>query len=367
MTRLKALTPNRLKLVVIALPVLLALLYYTLVAADRYVSISTVALKQAGNDTPLPGAAMMLAGLNPPAREDSLYLRQYIHSLGLLQKLDAELKLREHYSAEKIDLPARLRADTSREDFLEYYRKRVEVVTDEMSSTLTVRVQGFRPEYAHQLNQRILGESEAFVNELSHSLAREKLQFAETELARTAERLQQAKMAVLAFQTKNKLLDPSVQAKASGALTAEMQGSITKAETELRSLRTFLNEDAFQVKALRSQIEAMRAQMEQERGRATGSGRSSDRLGSLAIEFQGLEMQAKFARDAYKVALAAVENSRIDATRKLKTLVVIEPPTLPETAEYPRRLYSLLTTLVASLLLYGIVRLVLATIREHQD
>ena len=57
----------------------------------------------------------------------------------------------------------------------------------------------------------------------------------------------------------------------------------------------------------------------------------------------------------------------IDATRKLKTLSVIEPPTLPESAAYPRRIYSLATLLVACLLVYAVARLVLATIREHQD
>ncbi len=87
----------------------------------------------------------------------------------------------------------------------------------------------------------------------------------------------------------------------------------------------------------------------------------------LALEFKGLELQAEVALDAYKIALSAVEASRIESTRKLKSLVVIEPPSTPEKAEYPRRWYNLLTLLVGSLLLLAIVQLVLATIREHQD
>lgn len=368
MNQSTALTPKRLKLLLIAVPVLLALLYFGLVAADRYVSESTVAVQQAGNDAmAIPGAAMLLAGLNPPAREDTLYLRQYIHSLGLLQQLDSKLKIREHYESERLDLLSRLWAGTSQERFLAYYRKRVDVILDELSSTLTVRVQGFEPDFAQRLNRAILKESERFVNELSHDLAREKLRFAEAELTRAGDYLQQAKSEVIAFQMKNKLLDPTVQAQASGMLVAEMQASITKAEAELRQLRTFLNDDAYQVRALRSQIEATRAQLETERTRATGSGKRSDRLGSLAIEFQGLQTKAEFALDAYKLALAAVENARIEGTRKLKSLAVIEPPTLPQTAEYPRRIYNLLTILVGSLLLYGVARLVMATIREHQD
>ena len=73
------------------------------------------------------------------------------------------------------------------------------------------------------------------------------------------------------------------------------------------------------------------------------------------------------ALDAYKLALSAVEAARIESTRKLKNLVVIEPPSKPEKAEYPRRLYSLLTLLLGTLLILAVVRLVLATVQEHQD
>lgn len=368
MKALLALTPRRLKLVLIALPAALFVLYLFVLASDRYVSESTVALQRAGSDmSQLPGAAMLLAGLNPPSREDTLYLRQYITSLGLLQSLDNEYKLREHYATPRLDFARRLWPSASQEDFLDYYRSRVHVYLDDLSSTLTIEVEGFDPAFAHRLNQAILARSEAFVNELSHKQAREKLRFAETELARAGEKLQAAKSQVLAFQTRNKLLDPSAQAQASGAMTVELQASITRAEAELRTMRSYLNEDSFQLKALRMQIDSMRAQLENERVRGTGNGKQSDRLNALALEFQSLQMQGEFALDAYKVALAAVENARIDATRKIKSLVIIEPSTLPQTAEYPRRVYNLVTLLVASLLLYGVVRLVLATIREHQD
>lgn len=359
-------TPRRLKLAVIALPLAVAASYFGLFAADRYVSESTVALQQSGNDaSAIPGAALLLAGLNPPSREETLYLKQYVQSLGLLQELDAKLKIRDHYESQKLDFITRLWRGASQERFLEYFRNRVEVSMDELSYTLTVRVQGFDPQFAQRLNRAILDESERFVNEMSHRHAREKLSFAETELARAGDKLQQAKVELLTFQSKNRLLDPRVQAQASGAMVAELQASITKSETELRALRGFLNEDSYQVKALRAQIDATRAQLETERVRGTSIG--GDRLGALAIEFEGLRTKSEFALDAYKLALGAVENARIDTTRKLKNLVVIEPSTLPETAEYPRRLYNLATLLVVCLLLYGIVRLVIATIREHQD
>ena len=150
-------------------------------------------------------------------------------------------------------------------------------------------------------------------------------------------------------------------------MLAELNAQITKAETDMRALKSYLNDDAFQVTALRNQITALKSQLADERQRATGEGRNGERISALSIEFQGLQMQADFALDAYKLALGTVESARIDTSRKIKSLVVIEPASLPQTADYPRRVYNLLTLLVACVLLYWVVRLVLATVREHQD
>lgn len=368
MIELKDLTPKRLKIVIIFVPMVLATIYYAAFAVNRYVSESTVALQQSGGDASgLPGAALMLAGLGSPDRNETLYLLQYVQSLALLKELDAKLDLRKHYEAERLDAFSRLWGGASQERFLDYYRSRVDVVLDDASSTLTVRTQGFDPAFAQQLNEAILKASERFVNEMSHSLARERLDFGEHELARAAERLQAARTEVLSFQSKNGLLDPTVQAEASSALSAQMQASISKSEAELRGLRSFMTEDAPQVKALRAQIAATQAQLEADRARTTRGGATADRVGELALEFQALRMRAEFALDAYKAALLAIESARIEATRKIKSLAIIEPPSLPETAEYPRRLYNLATLLVVCLLIYLVTRLVIATIREHQD
>ena len=221
------LSPRTLKLVIIGLPLLLVALYLGLFAADRYVSESTLAVRQAGSEgVALPGAAMLLAGLTPPSREDTLYVQHYIHSLGLLRKLDSELKIREHFAAPRHGPAAPHLARVQPGGLpATFPRPRRGDAIDDVSSLLTVRAQGFDPAFAQRLNQRILEESERFVNEYSHRIAREKLTFAEAELKTAAQRVQQAKNQVLAFQTRNRLLDPIFQAQASGALSAELQAT----------------------------------------------------------------------------------------------------------------------------------------------
>lgn len=367
MSVLHVLTARRLWILLVALPLATALVYFVAVAADRFVSESVLTVRQANQDqSPLPGTALMLAGINPPSREDTLYLKEYVHSLDLLKRLQSELDLRSHYARSGADVFLKLPQDASQEDFLEYFRHRVEVLYDDVSGLLTVRVQAFDPAFAQALARAILRESETVVNTFSQRIARDQMAFAEGELQLAASRLQAARAEVLEFQNKHKLLDPVAQAQATGVLTSELQATLARQEAELKNALSYLSPDSFQVRALRGQVEATRSQLDAERSRAT-TGIKGDRLNELAAQFQALSLKAGFAEDSYKLALSASENARIEATRKIKSLTVIEPPTDPQTAEYPRRLYNLVTIFVASLLLLSIVRLILAAVREHAD
>ncbi|MEW6765348.1 MAG: capsular biosynthesis protein [Pseudomonadota bacterium] len=356
-----------LALLMIGLPMLLAVIYYAVLSADRYVSESIITVRQASDSGGgnVPGIALMLAGVNPPSREDTLYLREYIHSLDMLKHLDQTLNLRTHFESEKLDPFFRLYGGTSQEWFLDYYRSRVEVVFDDTSSLLSVRAEGFSPEFAQALNKELLAQSERFVNEISHRMARDQMDFAEGELNKAKARYQEAKASLLDFQNKHNMLDPIAQAQAMAGLGTELEGEISKLEAELKNQLTYLQDDAHQVVALKNQIGALKAQLEKERKRVASGGDA--RLNTLAAEFQQLMLDAGFAEDAYKLALAAVENTRIEASRKLKSLVIVESPTLPEKAIYPRELYNMITLLLALLLLYGIARLAIATIEDHRE
>lgn len=351
---------------IVGLPMLLGIFYYTFLAADRYVSEAKIAVRQSGDSgmAEVAGIASLLGG-NAGSREETLYLKEYIHSLDMLRHLDAKYNLRQAYEAEKIDPIFRLYSGTSQEWFHWYYSNRVEVVFDDLSSLLTVRVEGFDPEFARLVNAEILAQSERFVNEISHRLARQQMAFAETEMLRAHERYQKAKTSLITFQNRHKVLDPLTQAQATATLTAQLESEIAHKEVELKTLTGYLQENAPQVVMMRNQIAALKAQQDKESGKVASQ--NGSRLNSLAAEFQNLTLEAGFAEDAYKAALTAMETTRIEASRKLKSLVVVATPATAEKALYPQRIYNLVTLLVILVLVYGIVRLVIATVQEHRD
>lgn len=361
--------PRNLRLSIIAVPWLITGFYLYVFAADRYVSESVVVVRQEGSGMSIPGgidALSAMFGSSSASREDQFMLEAHILSIDMLRQIDEKLDLRRAYSSPKIDFIFRLSDNATQEEFLDYYRRRVEVILDDASGLLTIRAQGFTPEIAQTVNEEVVAISERFINESSHRLARDQMSFAESELKNARAQLDGVRNRLLKFQEEHGVLDPSAQAAANTGLTAQLQAMQARQEAELKGLQAYLNDDAPQVQALEAQIAGLRQQLQTERLRGI-TNEDGVSLNVLAGEYQALLAEFEFVSDAYRGALTGLETARIESTRKLKSLVLVESPPLPESADYPRRLYTLFALLMGLTLLYGIGRLIVATIEDHQE
>ena len=104
------------------------------------------------------------------------------------------------------------------------------------------------------------------------------------------------------------------------------------AESELEKARQAVNE-------------ARAALLEAESRRAMTSADGTS-LNVLAGEYQELTATLEFALDTYRLALSGVEAARVESTRKLKSLVLAQSPSVPEAPEHPRRAYLLFALLI---------------------
>lgn len=368
MITLQKLKSKRLFLWLVGIPLVLAVVYYSFFALDRYVSVAQVAVRQVGNnETPqVPGLAVMLSGLNPTSREETLYLREFLTSQDMLNVLQAKLKWSEHYAGRWHDLLYWLPSDAQREDLLEYYRRMVTAHFDEQTGLLSVSVQAFDSAFAEKVLKVMLGESERFVNELSHRMAREQMAFAQSELAKARVAYEERREDMLAFQSSNNLLDAEATAKARADIIVELEANLTKERTVLKGLAATLNADTPQVRQQKNRIHALEQQLASEIQRLV-SQKGGDKLNVVASRYRNLTIDAAIAEEAYKFAVSSVESARIEASKKLRSLVTVVSPNVPDKAIYPERLYNLITVFIALLLFYGIARFVVATIEDHRD
>jgi capsular polysaccharide transport system permease protein len=342
----------------------IAVIYFGFIASDRYVSRADIVVKQSDQIKMLPDALSML-GLGGSNHEDVLLIQDYLKSADLLAKLDKELDLKAHYQSHKVDFFSRLPNDVSREQFLKYYREHLSLHLDDLSGVLTIELQAFDPAYGQVVVNQMLKESEGFINRLGHQVALEQLSFVEKEVDRSYQRLQSEKAKVLEFQNTHHLISPESSSTTRMGVVSQIEAQLAQQQAQLKQLQSYMKESAPSVVSVQARVNALTEQLVQEKSKLTGV--DKDAMNEVTASYMDVETQATLAADLYKTGLMSLEQARIEAYRKLKHLLVISKPTLAEEAEYPRRLYNLVTVGVLLCLLYGLIVMGLATLREHQD
>ncbi|MFY9996660.1 MAG: sugar transporter [Leclercia sp.] len=342
----------------------IAVAYFGMIASDRYVSRAQLIIKQADQIKMLPDALSML-GIGGSNHEDVLLTQDYLQSPDLLAKLDKELGLKAHYQSHKVDFFSRLPSNVSQEDFIKYYRNHLTLRLDDISGVLTIELQAFDPSYGQRVVNLMLKESEGFINKLGHQVAVQQLAFVEKEVDRAYQRVQDEKAKVLEFQNSHQLLSPESTSSARLGVVSQLEGELAQQQAQLKQLQSYMRETAPAVISVQTRVDALYKQLEQEKARLTGA--DKDAMNEVTARYMDVQTQAALAADLYKSGLISLEQARVEAYRKLKYLLVVSHPTLAEDAEYPRRLYNLATIGVLLCLLYGLIVMGLATLREHQD
>jgi capsular polysaccharide transport system permease protein len=345
---------------------LLALVYWGFIASDRYVSQAHVIIQRtdlASGQSMDFGSLLAGTGGN---RRDELLLRDYLLSLDMLRKLDARLGLRAHYSDRARDPLTRMWAkDVADEWFHQYYLSRVSVELDEYSGVLVIKAQGFNAKTAQAITRMLVQEGERAMNDMAQQLAADQVEFVAKQVAKMAERFRKTRQDVIRYQNQKGLASPQNMAEQLSGAIGHLQAQRTELQTRRSALLGYLEPRAAAVVELDLQIGAIDKQLVQEQSRLTSPGGKA--LNSTVEEYQRLEMAAGFANDVYKTALVALEKGRVEATRNIKKVSVIQTPTLPVSPLEPRRIYNIAVSILMTLLIAGVVHLLAAIVRDHKD
>lgn len=340
-------------------------LYNAFWVSNRYVTVTSVYVKSTNENTSiLPTIPLVPGGLGG-ASQDALLLRNYIHSADMLAVLDTKLDLRSHFSSRDWDYFSRMASGIPEEGFLGFFREHLSIGIEAESNILTIRSQAFNPEFSQLIANEVLLQAETYINGVSQKIALQEIAFVEQELDRAREAVSQSRGAVLAFQTENELLDPVATGAAVQEVVNLMEGELVRLEAEEKVLTSYLQGDAAELVSVRDRINGIRTQLQQERNKFAGQGSQS--INQVNARFEELRQSFEFATDIYKGTLQTLEQARVESYRKLKHLVVVQSPQVPDSAILPRKLYNLITLFVILNLIYGIAAMVIATIREHRD
>ncbi|EPP5251558.1 capsule biosynthesis protein, partial [Campylobacter coli] len=161
------------------------------------------------------------------------------------------------------------------------------------------------------------------------------------------------------------VFDPLKQAEAKAGLVTQLESDIAQREAKLLTMQSYMNDSAPEIVTLKAEITALKKQLVKERSKISADN-SSQKLNDLAAKFQDLTIEAGFAQSAYEAALKAYESARIEALRKIKQLVIVQTPDVPQSAKYPEKIYNILTAFIVLSLIFGVIKFVKMIIEEHK-
>jgi capsular polysaccharide transport system permease protein len=368
---LLSLSPRLLSFVaVVMLPVVVAAAYLFLIAADQYVAEFRLTLRSA--DAPSIDPLSLFRGdvWHSSTATESQVVAQYIGSRAIVDALDPSLDLRRMFSLPQADWWARLTLPASIEDLVFYWEKQVDPFYDTATGTIIVRVRAFTADDSVHLAQAIVAASEKLINDLSARARRDAVATAGDEVVRAEARLKSTLAKIREFRDREGLIDPGKTADATAMLATKLRDDLLKTNSDLATLRAYMNEAAPVVQVLKARIRALEAQ---ERGlghEMTASSVSSGdtqgkALSSSLGSYEQLDADRKFAETAYQHTLEELDRARDNADRQHIYIASFVPPGLPETSLYPRRWRSLGVVALIAFAVWVIGTLTVQSVRDH--
>lgn len=349
---------------VVVLPTLLASLYFGLLASDVYVSESRIVVRAPDKPAQTAFGAMLKTAGFTNASDEIYAISDYMQSRDALRAVDRGQRVRKAYSSQNISIFNRfdpIGIDSSFEHLYEYFSDRLTVDNDTTSSIVTVTVRAYDAKTAHDINETLLQKSEALVNRLNERGREDLISFARKEVLEAEQSARLSATKVATFRNTTGVVDPEKQAQLQLEMVSKLQDELINARLQLQQVASLAPESP-QIEILQARVNQLQASIGAELGKVTGNSKS---LASNAARYQQLQIENELNQKALGAAMTSLQEAQNEARRKQAYIERIAQPSLPDEAAEPRRIFGVLSVLALSLIIWGILSMLLASVREH--
>lgn len=353
-------------LVMVALPTLLAALYYGLIASNIFISESRFVIKspdQKRSQMSTLANLVQTTGMSGGHEQTSEVLT-YVRSRDALKALEKNIAIRDKFSTPQADFLSRFPlpfTTNSFETLFKYYGKRVDARIDAETGTATIKVEAFTPQDAYIINRELLGLSEALVNRLNGRAQSKGIVEAQKQVELATQRARSARIALAQYRNSQSLIDPTKQAGGVLEISNTMIGERAALQAQLDFMQR-LTPDNPSIPALRSRINAISVQIASQDSRIVGNGSGiASKLGG----YENLLVEQEFSTESLTAANASLVQARAEAQRQQFYLERVVDPNIPDTPLLPKRALNILIVFAAALCLYFIAWMFMIGVLEH--
>jgi len=351
---------------IVLVPTTLAALYYFVFASNVYVSESRFVVRSPDKPSATP-LGVLLKGVGFSNASDEIFVvRDFILSRDALNQLNHDGLVRRAYTRPNISIFDRfdpLGWSSSDEQLYKYYQDKIGLNYDSTSSIITLTVKGFDPRNPQEINHRLLDMSEQLVNRLNARGQQDLIRFAGDEVRAAQARAQSAAQALAAFRNRAGVVDPEKQAEVQLQMISKLQDELIATRTQLRQLETFTPVNP-QIPSLRVRARDLQQEIQRALGTVAGNSRS---LAGTAAEYQRRLLDSQIAEKQLAAAMTSQADAINEARRKQAYIERIVEPNLPDYPLEPRRFRGVLAVAALGFIVWLVLRMLFAGVREHHD
>jgi capsular polysaccharide transport system permease protein len=331
-------------------------LYFFGIGRGRY-QVESSFIVRLPETPPSTGSSLLGSTLAGPTMlgslEDGRFLAVYLTSPEVMRRVFQKLEPEKTWGRSGQDPFAGLKAGANFNQQLDFFRRQVFVVPQDLTGVINLTTVGLAPEPSFRLNQLLLEEAEGFLNRVNQSISSTQQSFAEQEVQRARQRLDQASQTFNSFKNQYGELDPALTAAGTSSYITSLESKLVDLKVQEASLkRQFKDHSTPEVAYITDQVRELESQISEERAQLVNpEGRDLNRL---VAEGSKLETEVTLATEALKSAITAADNSRLRSQQQVKFLVRLADPSLPDLQTNDWRWKGFLASLGALVVLWGI-------------
>lgn len=352
----------------VIMPVVAASIYLASFASDQFVSGLRLVVR--GNTERLQGAEALggtagLAYLN--SNQEMYAVADYIRSPAAVEDVNSTIDLRQVFQTNAADWFSRLQDRASSEELTRYWRKMITVSTEPISGLVSVDVRAFTCEDAVRIATAILRSSEAIVDRMQKGPRGDVVARSEDEVRAARGEASRARDEVARYRTSQATIDPLDTARSVIDNITDLKRHLVAADVELANAKATMGPNAPTVQSLQARREALSGQIAILERRITSTNTTDRTAARLMTDYDKVEIAQTLAERQVALAERMFDQARVEAKRRQVYLDVIEGPTMPQSAQFPRRIQIVFQIAVAALAAWCLVALTILGVRDHAD
>jgi len=354
-------------LICVVVPTVLATLYFGLLASDVYISESRFIVRGQDKATPTALGLLLNTAALSHGTPESGAAQSFLMSrdaLGALNHGGAYVRAFTRPATSAFDRFNPLGLAGSFEELYKYYESHVRIDTDSAAGITVLSVRAYDAGDARTINEALLRLAENTVNQMSRRAREDLIASARHEVIDAKATARAAGAELASYRNRAGVIDPEKQAPIQYELVSKLQDELIQARSDRRQLIAVAPQSE-QIPALDARIHEIEARMAEQTGLFAGNRTRS--LAAASEQYQRLALDADFAAKRLAAALASLEAAENEAQRKTSYVERIVEPNQPDKAIEPRRWRGIATTLVFSLIVWGVVTMLVTGIREHRS